>query len=53
MFSFLRKPDFYVWKKLNPKEEKQEEAPKIIKKAPAKKKKKHLRDISWRINVEK
>lgn len=53
MFGFLRKPDFYVWKKLDAKEEKQEQAPKIIKKVPAKKKKKHLRDISWRINVEK
>ena len=37
MFGFLRKPDFYVWQKLDAKEKKQEEAPKIIKKVPAKK----------------
>ncbi len=57
-FGFLRKPDFYVWKR--PKEEiqKQEEEPEIIKVVPSQKrgklkKKERLQDVSWKINIEK
>lgn len=55
-FVFLRKPDFYVWKRPTETEEGKEQAPKIIKKEPIKTKKptrKHLKDIGWRINIEK
>lgn len=56
---FLRKPDFYIWKKptlKSPTEEKK--IPKIIKKTPAKKKvrpkfKQRLQEIGWKIEVEK
>lgn len=56
---FLRKPDFYVWKKPSsktPSEEKR--TPKLIKKAPSKKKikpisKERLQEVGWKINVEK
>jgi hypothetical protein len=53
---FLRKPDFYVWKKPIARKQK-EETPQIIEKLPAGKsrliKKESLQDISWKIEVEK
>lgn len=58
-FGFLRKPDFYIWKKPSPKSPIEEKKiPKIIKKIPAKKNikrpgKQHIQDIGWRINIEK
>lgn len=58
-FGFLRKPDFYVWKKPSPKEiVKEKQTPEIIKKTPPKKKAKpksktRLQEIGWKINVEK
>ncbi|OGZ34839.1 MAG: hypothetical protein A2V60_00825 [Candidatus Portnoybacteria bacterium RIFCSPHIGHO2_01_FULL_39_19] len=56
VMGFLRKPDFYVWKKPITRKEK-EEAPQIIEKLPAGKsrliKKESLQDISWKIEVEK
>jgi len=58
-FGFLKKPDFYVWKKsgIKTKAEK-EKAPEIIKVIPSQKrgklkKKERLQDINWKINVEK
>ena len=56
---FLKKPDFYVWRKpeiQTPIEEKK--IPKIIKKIPSKKRaklkaKERLQEIGWRIEVEK
>jgi len=56
---FLRKPDFYVWRKPvaeSPAEEKK--VPKIIKKASPKRKirpkyKERLQEIGWKINIEK
>ena len=56
-FGFLKKPDYYIWKKpkiIDPMEEKK--IPKLIKKqAPKKKKisKKRLQEINWRIDIEK
>jgi len=56
-FGFLKKPDYYIWKKpkiIDPIEEKK--IPKLIKKqAPKKKKisKKRLQEINWRIDIEK
>lgn len=56
---FLRKPDFYVWKKptaKSPAEEKK--VPKIIKKVSPKKRfkkptKSRLQEIGWKIEIEK
>ena len=56
---FLRKPDFYVWKKPVAKNaEAYKKAPKIIKKTPPKKKfkpksKTRLQEIGWRVEIEK
>lgn len=56
---FLRKPDFYVWKKpVSPTATEEKKAPQIIKKTPPKKKfkpksKTRLQEIGWKINVEK
>jgi len=58
-FGFLKKPDYYVWKKpkiISPSEKKK--APKIIKKAPASKKarpikKSRLQELNWKIEIEK
>lgn len=57
LIGFLRKPDFYVWKKPIAKKEK-EEAPQIIQRVPAKEKvklasKEKLQEIGWKIEVEK
>ena len=57
-FGFLRKPDFYVWKKPIAKIEKEEESPLIIEKIPASKKtkpisKEKLQEIGWKIEIEK
>ena len=56
---FLKKPDFYVWRKpkvQTPAEEKR--IPKIIKRTPSKKRaklktKERLQEVGWRIEVEK
>ena len=50
---FLRKPDFYVWKKPIGKEK----APEIIKKEPAKTRtkpvaKENLQDINWKVEID-
>jgi len=55
---FLRKPDFYIWKKPLAKTQREEEAPQIIEKIPAGKKiqlisKEKLQEINWKIEVEK
>jgi hypothetical protein len=56
---FLKKPDFYVWKKPVIKTKAQEkQIPKIIKTVPAKKKidlkaKKRLQELGWRIEIQK
>lgn len=57
-FGFLRKPDFYVWKKSIAKTQKEEESPLIIEKIPAGKKakpasKENLQEIGWKIEIEK
>ena len=57
-FKFLRKPDFYVWKKPVAKVAKEEENPQIIKKTPPGKivkpiSKEKLQEINWRIEIEK
>ena len=57
-FGFLRKPDFYVWKKSITKTQKEEESPLIIEKVPAGKKtkpisKEKLQEIGWKIEIEK
>jgi len=62
-FRFLRKPDFYVWKKpisKNLTQEQQEQADhiEIIKKEPAKTKmkpeaKENLQDVGWKVEIEK
>jgi hypothetical protein len=57
-FGFLRKPDFYVWRKSISKTKKQEEIPLIIEKAPTKQKikpvsKESLQDLGWRVEIEK
>lgn len=51
---FLKKPDFYVWKKPLGKEKQ----PEIIKKEPAKTKtkpiaKENLQEIGWKVEIEK
>ncbi|MBD3282517.1 MAG: hypothetical protein GF387_02835 [Candidatus Portnoybacteria bacterium] len=58
-FSFLKKPDYYVWKR--PKEKEileQEEEPKIIKREEApkrqeKKPKSRLNELNWKIEIKK
>lgn len=56
---FVRKPDFYVWKKPTIQTKTQgEQIPKIIKTAPAKKKiklkaKEKLQEIGWKIEIQK
>jgi hypothetical protein len=55
-FSFIRKPDFYVWKKPIGKIE--EKTPEIIKKAPANTKQKpiakdNLQDMGWKVEINK
>ena len=57
-FGFLRKPDFYVWRKSITKTQKEEEAPLIIEKVPAGKKtkpisKEKLQEIGWKVEIEK
>jgi len=59
--SFLKKPDFYVWKKplgKNKLPEETEERVEIIKKAPSKTKinqetKDNLQDLGWKTEIEK
>lgn len=59
VFGFLKKPDFYIWKKpeaKSPAEEKK--PPKIIKATPIKRKRKlkhkeRLQEIGWRVEIEK
>ena len=56
---FLRKPDFYIWKKPIIKTKTQEkQITKIIKTVPAKKKiklkaKKKLQELGWRVEIQK
>ena len=56
---FLKKPDFYIWKKQKAKRKTEEKKlPKIIKAMPIKRKmkpkhKERLQEISWKINIEK
>lgn len=55
---FLKKPDFYVWKKPTIQKETEQKVPQIIKKTPPKKKikpilKEKLQEIGWKIEVEK
>ncbi len=55
---FLKKPDFYVWKKPTIQKKTEEEVPQIIKKTPPKKKikpvlKEKLQEIGWKIEIEK
>jgi len=58
-FRFVKKPDFYVWKKPEPKKTKEEKPlPEIIKKEPINKKERlipreKLQEIGWKIEVEK
>jgi len=58
-FRFLRKPDFYIWKKPEPKKFIEEKLDtQIIKKEPINKKERiipreKLQEISWKIEVEK
>jgi hypothetical protein len=55
-FKFIRKPDFYVWKK--PIGKTPEITPEIIKKAPANTKikpeaKENLQDVGWKVEIDK
>lgn len=58
-FRFVRKPDFYIWKKPEPGKTKEERPlPEIIKKEPINSKEKlipreKLQEINWKIEVEK
>jgi hypothetical protein len=58
-FGFVRKPDFYIWKKPELKKTKEEKPlPEIIKKEPINKKdrlvpREKLQEIGWKIEVEK
>jgi hypothetical protein len=58
-FRFVKKPDFYIWKKPEPKKIKEEKPlPEIIKKEPINKKERlvpreKLQEIGWKIEVEK
>ena len=55
-FKFIRKPDFYVWKK--PVGKTPEITPEIIKKSPANTKikpeaKENLQDVGWKVEIDK
>jgi len=55
---FVKKPDFYVWKKPTIQKKTEEKVPQIIKKTPPKKKikpilKQKLQEIGWKIEIEK
>jgi xanthosine utilization system XapX-like protein len=55
-FSFIRKPDFYVWKK--PIGKTPEKTPEIIKKTPSSTKikpkaKENLQDLGWKVEIDK
>ena len=55
-FAFIRKPDFYVWKK--PTGKTPEKTPEIIKKTPSTIKQKpiakeNLQDVGWRVEIDK
>jgi hypothetical protein len=56
---FVKKPDFYIWKKPEPKKTKEEKPlPEIIKKEPINSKERlipheKLQEIGWKINIEK
>ena len=56
---FVKKPDFYVWKKPEPKKAKTEEKPiEIIKKEPINSKERivpreKLQEIGWKVEIEK
>lgn len=56
---FVKKPDFYIWKKPEPQKTKEEKPlPEIIKKEPINKKdqlvrREKLQEIGWKIEVEK
>lgn len=58
-FRFVKKPDFYIWKKPEPQKTKEEKPLlEIIKKEPINRKEKlihreKLQEIGWRIEVEK
>jgi len=58
-FGFIRKPDFYVWKKpIGKQQVQQEEHIEIIKKMPAKTRinpeaKDNLQDMGWKVEIEK
>jgi len=58
-FGFIRKPDFYVWKKpIGKQQSQQEEHVEIIKKVPAKTKlnreaKDNLQDLGWKTEINK
>jgi hypothetical protein len=58
-FGFLRKPDFYVWKKPKAKiQTKKEKTPEIVKtitpkRRTRKKPKQGLQEIEWKINIQK
>jgi len=58
-FRFMKKPDFYVWKRPEPQKKKQEtKIPEIIKKEPSQSQKRiipreKLQEINWKIEVEK
>ncbi len=55
---FIKKPDFYVWKKPTTQKKTEEKVPQIIKKTPPRKKikpilKQKLQEIGWKIEIEK
>jgi hypothetical protein len=57
-FGFLRKPDFYVWKKSITKTQREEETPLIIEKVLPKEKtkpisKEKLQELGWKVEIEK
>jgi hypothetical protein len=58
-FRFVKKPDFYVWKKPEPRKTKEEKPlPEIIKKESINKKERlipreKLQEIGWKIEIEK
>ncbi len=56
-FRFMKKPDFYVWKRPEPQKTK-EKLPEIIKKEPVQSKRRvipreKLQEINWKIEIEK
>lgn len=58
-FGFVKKPDFYIWKRPESKKTKEEKSiPKIVKKEPVSQKEKlipreKLQEIGWKIEIEK